>query len=93
MTVDIQIISLLAYFLYGFFLMFVYEFFLRRKPKLCYPYFLIFTCLFVFILYSLNGGRFHVYFVLTFILGIIISKKCVKYLKSAFKQLKSKILR
>ena len=90
MNVHIQLVSFLTFFIFGFLLMLTYEIFLRKRSYLCYLFFPMLTIVFMSVLYHINDGKVHTYFVGTFILGIIISKICVKFLKTKFKLLKTK---
>lgn len=90
MNIEIQLKSFFAYFVFGMIIMFTYELFLRKKSFLCYVFFPLLSFLFIYFIYHINDGKFHIYFLITFALGLIISKICVKFLKMKFKLLKTK---
>lgn len=91
MTIEIQLISFLAFFLYGAALSIFYELFLRKKPYFCYAFFPLATLSFMYILFFLNGGRVHIYFIAIYLLGIFLSKEGVKFFKKSLRLLKTKL--
>lgn len=90
MSVEIQLASFLAFFLFGSLLTIINFTLLQNHKKTIYPVSLILTVSFMYIVYKLNGGNIHIYFIAIFILGIITSKITVKYIKILLRRLKQK---
>ena len=100
MNYKIQLISFLVSFLFGIF--FFYTNMLNKKiinkQKIYYKYIITFlyiiniTLIYIILIYKINKGIFHIYFLIMVLLGYIISlnqlknvKKCVKWMKSHIK--------
>lgn len=87
MTAKMQLISFAISFLYGFFFNFltIFNFKLMGNLKVIYKHIITFVyvidmaIIYIIILYNLNKGYFHIYFILMVILGYILSY--VFYLK------------
>lgn len=90
MSIDIQLISFLIFFLYGVLMTVVYLCILRTKKIWCYPTFVMMTIIFMIVLYNVNGGIIHPYFITFLIIGIMASKVFVKFIKKLFRKLKQK---
>lgn len=89
MDINTQIILFLISFILGF-IFFVFSHFIfiivHNKSKIyqfwiCLLLVLDFDFLYLFILYKLSFGMFHIYFLFMFILGFFVSSKCIKYVK------------
>lgn len=93
MSLDKQIISIIAFFVFGIFLYLNYNYFTKKKIVKTYLSTIILTCIFMFILYHLTNGFVHPYFIIVFILGILFSKICVKHIKIRVLKLKKHILK
>ena len=88
MKIDIQIISLLYFFVFGF-LIYIIRIFVKKKIMI-YISNILLTLVFLYGLFNINDGIIHPYFVLFYILGIIISKICVNKVKNKIIYLLSK---
>lgn len=84
MLLEEQILSLMFSFMYGIFIMYLYDFF---KPALTVKkykiinaiLFSINTALIYFLLNKrINEGNIHIYFIICFIVGILFYKKIIK---------------
>lgn len=91
MTIEVQLISFSAFFSYGIFLAVIYELVLKNRPAFTYIAFIVSSFIFMYILFLINGGRVHPYFIATFILGLLSSKVSVKFIKKRLHILKLKI--
>lgn len=90
MKINIQLISFILFFMFGITLFLTYELLCKKKPYRSYLILPIMTILFLYVLYFKNGGIVHPYFIISLILGIIISKVAVKKAKLKLKLLKQK---
>jgi len=93
MNLDKQIISIIAFFIFGNFLYFNYNYFTKKKVVKIYFSTIILTFIFMAILYHLTNGLVHPYFVIVFILGILFSKLCVKRIEIKLLKLKKRLHR
>ncbi len=93
MKIETQLWSFLAFFIFGFALTLTDTLFLMKHRKLCYPVFTSLTLIFMFIIYHINGGYVHIYFLMSFIVGIFTSKISVKYIDFLLHLLKAKCKR
>ena len=94
MTLETQIQSIFVSFIYGMFSSLIYNFIyqvlycnnnlLKIITNLLYS--LIVFSLFFYLLYLINYGSVHIYFVLLFILGFIIGNKKTKKIRFVFKK-------
>lgn len=85
----IQLVSFLVSFLYGMFIYFTsllnYKIILNKNIyfkyliSICYT--VVISLLYVIIMYKINEGVIHIYFVITILLGFILSFKCLKSVK------------
>ena len=87
MSANLQLISFIISFIYGimFALLTIFNFKLIANLKTIYKHLITFmyvldiTIIYIIILYHLNKGYFHIYFILTvflgFLVGIILYKK------------------
>lgn len=91
MTIGIQIKSFVAFALFGIILSIFYSLFLKKKTYLCYLYFPALTMLFAYILFSLNGGKVHPYFIIVFLISIIIGRLITSIINKKYHYFKQKI--
>ena len=94
----IQIKSLLFSFIYGIFFYYIakYNLFLIKNLKVLTKYLVTLVMiidavlLYVYLIFKINHGNFHIYFFFMFILGFILitykDKKIVKLCKKIFKK-------
>ena len=87
MNAKLQLITFIISFIYGiiFSLLTIYNFNLIAKLKVIFKHLITFiyvldmTIIYIIILYHLNKGYFHIYFIMTvflgFVIGLIIYKK------------------
>ena len=87
MNAKLQLITFIISFIYGiiFSLLTIYNFKLIAKLKVIFKHLITFiyvldmTIIYIIILYHLNKGYFHIYFIMTvflgFVIGLIIYKK------------------
>lgn len=102
MASNIQILSLLASFIYGviFYLLTRFNYFIIESKKLLTKFMvtLVFiidiVILYVYLMYKINNGYFHIYFVFMLILGYILMYKCYNsikvFCKNSVKKIKKK---
>lgn len=88
MKIDIQIISLLYFFVFGF-LIYIIRIFVKKKIMI-YISNILLTLVFLYGLFNINDGIIHPYFIMFYILGIIFSKICVNNVKNKMIVLLSK---
>jgi len=88
MSLDKQIISIIAFFIFGNLIYFNYNYFTKKKIFKTYLSTIILTFIFMSILYHLTNGQIHPYFIIVFILGILFSKLCVKHIEIKLLKLK-----
>lgn len=81
MTIDIQLISFIYFFVFGIIIEVIYEFITKKYKKISYIVNSILTIIFMYCLFHINNGKIHPYFIITYLLGILICKICVKLLK------------
>ena len=99
----IQLISFLFSFIFGilFYLLTIFNFYLIKDLKVLWKHILTFiyvldiTIIYIILLYKLNNGYFHIYFILMvmfgFTIALIINKKILnnfnvkKYVNKVFK--------
>ncbi len=88
MNVLIQIICIAISFIYGFIVFIGYKynnklgnnnFIWQLVFSLLYSF--ISVLLYVIIIYKINGGIFHIYFIFSLIIGYIVSNHIVKFIK------------
>lgn len=88
MKIEIQIISLLYFFIYG---LLIYPLrLLIKKNYMIYIINILLTLIFLYGLFIINDGIIHTYFIIMFIVGIIISKIYVNKIKNKIIILKNK---
>ncbi len=93
MNIIIQIECLLLFLIFGFIMFWIY-YLIHYHSKRTYIYYAVITLLTVthiFILYNINFGKIHIYFVFMILLGILLGKGSVKFLKTLKKVLKNKL--
>lgn len=90
MNIETQLVSFATFFAFGCLLALVDSFFFNKKKFLVYPTFIVLSLVFMGIVYYINGGIIHEYFLIVFILGILGSKIAVKYIKKFMYVLKRK---
>lgn len=92
MSITIQIQSFFLFFILGFILYMFYAISKKRNIKISiyYLFIIMLTFLFMILLYRINYGKIHIYFILMIIIGILVSKKSVKYLNKLINKLKFK---
>lgn len=90
MSITIQILGLLISFLYGFLINIIEkkQHIKNKIIKIISSFILsyILVMVYIIIFYYINGGIFHIYFILSLIIGYLLSNKSVK-----FKIIKAKI--
>lgn len=91
MSIDVQLASFTAYLIFGLIVIYIYEIFLRKKPLYSYIVFPITTLIFTYVIYHINDGKLHIYFIGMFIIGIILGKISVKFIQKHLIKLKAKI--
>ncbi len=99
MNYKIQLISFLVSFLFGIF--FFYTNMLNKKiinrQKIHYKYIITFlyiiniTLIYIILIYKINKGIFHIYFLIMVLLGYIISLNQLKNVKKIIIYFKNKI--
>lgn len=89
MSVHIQIISFISFFLYGTSFCLLNGLLHKKKIIFCLLIPLL-TIFYMYFLYGINGGRIHVYFIAVFLLGILTSKVAVNFIKKRLTLLKIK---
>ena len=88
MKIEIQIVSLLYFFIYG---LLIYPLrLLIKKYYMIYIINILLTLIFLYGLFIINDGIIHTYFIIMFIVGIIISKIYVNKIKNKIIILKNK---
>lgn len=90
MNIETQLVSFATFFAFGCLLALVDEFFFTKKRLLIYPTFIALSLIFMGIIYHINGGIIHEYFLIVFLIGILVSKIAVKYIKKHLYILKLK---
>lgn len=90
MSIDIQLISFAYFFLLGIVFGGIYALRIIKKDKTFIVIYPLLTVLFMFLLYNINRGRVHIYFITVFLIGIAISKVFVNSVKKRFIKLKTK---
>ncbi len=103
MDIKTQLIIFLISFLYGFILANLaylnYKFLQNKSNFFKFLVNLVFTLDIVFvylvILYKINYGIFHVYFLIVLSIGFLIGYKCIKYVKKglAYCKIKFKMIK
>jgi hypothetical protein len=81
MKIDIQIIALLFNFLYGvifYYVVLINYHFIKKEVVLLkiiitLLFLFDFTCLYLIMMYKINYGSFHIYYLLMFVLGYLSS--------------------
>lgn len=83
MSIDIQLKSFTLFFIFGIIVNLLYTILLIKKTKFIWYYIIFPFISFVLIpiLYIVNKGKFHPYFILILIIGYIFSKVSVKKIK------------
>ena len=91
MKIENQIISFILFFIYGN-IIYVINYILNKynKKLLIYPIILVMTISLTYLIYKVNGGIVHSYFIVILMLGIFISKVSVKYIKKKIIKLKKR---
>ena len=98
MNIKLQIISFLISFVYGIFINYtaIIHFKVNNKNNflsyiltIFYAYLLV--IFYIDIMYFVNGGFFHIYFIILMILGYICANKIKQIVKSYVKKKKKKI--
>jgi len=90
MTIDIQLTSFLTFIILGIIFNIINEIYkkLNLNNVIYYSTYILLTLIFIYILYKINNGIIHIYFIFVFILGIFISKVSVKKVKKKIFKLK-----
>ena len=93
MTINTQLKSFLLFFVFGIILYIINHIlhYIIKKSKLIYLVLPMFTIVFMIVLYNINSGKIHIYFIAIMILGILFSKISVKQAKNIIFKLKSHI--
>lgn len=93
MSVKLQILCIVASFIYGIFIKLCNLFNKRNNilTDLFYVYDLV--ILYIIIIYKINLGIFHIYFIFFIIIGYVFMSKNVKFLIKIKDILKSKIIK
>lgn len=93
MKIEIQLASFLAFFIYGvlFFLLNLLD--KRRHLIAFYISVIVSSFLFMVVLYKINSGTVHPYFLAAFLIGIVFCKIFVKSIKIHLHRLKAKYKR
>ena len=91
MRIDVQIICIAISFLYGIFIKLLnilndlilkkYNIYINIICNLIYTYFIV--LLYIIIIYKINKGIFHIYFLLVFLLGYYFMSRYVKFITKA----------
>lgn len=91
MKIENQIISFILFFIYGN-IIYIINYLLNKynKKLLIYPIILVMTISLIYLIYKVNGGIVHSYFIVILMLGIFISKVSVKYIKKKIIKLKKR---
>lgn len=90
MNINTQLLSFTSFFIYGLILYIIY-FLMQKSPfnvRLCYLILPLSTIIFMVVLYKINLGIVHPYFIITMLFGVLCSKVIVNKLKIVFKLLK-----
>ena len=95
----IQLLSFLASFLYGiiFYLLTKFNYFILDNKKgivkfiITLVFIIDIVILYIYVMYRINNGYFHIYFVILVILGFILMHKLYKYLQMLCKSCVNKI--
>ncbi len=101
MSIKIQIICMLVSFMYGFILkiLLIINKLLTKNnnkyiniiSKIIYTY--IVVILYIIIIYKINKGIFHIYFIILILLGYYLMSKYVKFINIIFNKILFKIKR
>ena len=101
MSINIQIICMLVSFIYGFILklLLIINKLLTKNnnkyiniiSKIIYTY--IIVILYIIIIYKINKGIFHIYFIILILLGYYLMSKYVKFINIIFNKILFKIKR
>ena len=93
MSVDIQIICIIVSFLYGIFIKIcnlINSTLIKNNNKyiniifnVIYMYILV--ILYIILIYKINKGIFHIYFIIMILLGYILMSKYVKFIINSIK--------
>ncbi len=89
MSIETQLSTFMAFFVLGFTLYLIYTIIIKLNINRLWIYliFLTISILFMKVIYNLNGGNIHVYFILMMFLGTIFSKYSVNYIINLLKKL------
>lgn len=90
MSIETQLLSFAYFFALGLTFGGIYYLRIVKKDKTFLIIFPLLTLLFMYLLYNINRGRVHIYFVAFFLLGIFISKVFVNLIKNKLIKLKIK---
>lgn len=90
MSIEILLISFAYFFALGLAFGGIYALRIVKKDKTFLIIFPLLTLLFMYLLYNINRGRVHIYFIAFFLLGIFISKVFVNLIKNKLIKLKIK---
>lgn len=95
MTIDVQLKSFLAFIILGVITAILYLILSRTKhtERLYYIILPIVAIIFMLVLYYVNNGVIHIYFIFSSILGFVLCKSCVNKLKSKIKLLKKNLFK
>lgn len=91
MNLEKQIISIIAFFIFGIIIFLNYNYFSKKKKIKTYMSTIFLTFIFMLILYHLTNGHLHPYFIATYLIGIIFSKISVNHLKNKLLKLKIRL--
>lgn len=91
MNIETQLFSFLVFFIYGFLLFLADTLLSKKKWFVMYIVSALSSIVFIFLLYNINGGNIHPYFIIVFLIGIVISKISVKFIKKYLNILKCKM--
>jgi len=95
---NLQIITFLFSFIYGFFFFYLVKlnYFIIKNSKSFIKYLdntiFILNCVLIYVIinFKINSGYFHLYFIITISLGYIFANYTQKYVKSTLYKLKLK---
>lgn len=93
MSIHTQLMSFTSFFIFGLAIIFIYKLVLIRRKILCYIIFPILTTIFTYILFHINGGKIHPYFIIVFFIGIILGNLTYKIFFQKIRNLKNKIFK
>ena len=101
MNINIQLICILVSFLYGVFirvLIHINMIINKQNNKIIHIiidllFVYIITLLYTIVIYKINNGIFHIYFLALILIGFIASKKCVNFTITRLKYIKKNLIK